>query len=90
MSEDLEPLQDPTEAKDPLKAMTDNDLTSMEESHAFACPYCGENNSLFIDSSGGRRQQFTSDCEVCCQPIAITMMVEDSAVVEFSAEQESN
>lgn len=39
---------------------------------AFACPYCGETNELFIDP-GESGQTLTADCRVCCQPIEISL-----------------
>lgn len=33
-----------------------------------ACPFCGENDELFIDLGGGREQVYTEDCAVCCRP----------------------
>jgi hypothetical protein len=43
----------------------------IESDHEFGCPYCGAPNSLRVDASGGRRQDFVTDCEVCCRPIEI-------------------
>jgi Cysteine-rich CPXCG len=34
----------------------------------FMCAYCFENNSTFIDPSGGEYQRYIEDCQVCCQP----------------------
>ena len=33
-----------------------------------ACPYCGAPNEIALDPSGGRRQDYVEDCQVCCQP----------------------
>jgi hypothetical protein len=33
-----------------------------------ACPFCGEEEELYVDSGGGRRQTYTEDCPVCCRP----------------------
>ena len=33
-----------------------------------ACPYCGEENCIFIDESGGEHQTYIEDCQVCCKP----------------------
>lgn len=32
------------------------------------CPYCGEVVEVYIDESGGSRQNYVEDCPVCCQP----------------------
>jgi cysteine-rich CPXCG protein len=34
----------------------------------FTCAYCLEQNSVFIDPSGGSNQHYVEDCQVCCQP----------------------
>ena len=34
----------------------------------FQCAYCGEWNDTDVDASGGGSQQYTEDCQVCCQP----------------------
>lgn len=35
-----------------------------------SCPYCGEPLELLVDPSAGD-QQYTEDCQVCCQPMVI-------------------
>jgi hypothetical protein len=35
---------------------------------SLACPFCGEEEELYVDSGGGRRQTYTEDCPVCCRP----------------------
>jgi hypothetical protein len=57
----------------------------------YGCAFCGEDNELFLDESGGRRQTFTEDCAVCCRPNLITLTFDDDgdAVVEVSQEYEA-
>jgi len=33
-----------------------------------ACPYCGEDNTIFIDESAGDEQNYVEDCQICCKP----------------------
>ena len=33
-----------------------------------ACPFCGEEDELFVDPGGGEHQSYTEDCAVCCRP----------------------
>jgi transcription elongation factor Elf1 len=33
-----------------------------------ACPFCGEEEDVFVDVGGGRSQTYTEDCPVCCRP----------------------
>ena len=56
----------------------------------YSCAFCGEENELFLDASGGRRQTFTEDCTVCCRPNLITLVFEGDhvrleAVQEYEA-----
>jgi len=34
----------------------------------FQCAGCGEWNETVVDQSGGRRQSYVEDCQVCCKP----------------------
>lgn len=51
--------------------------------HFFQCPYCWENISMLLDPSGS--QTYVEDCEVCCNPIAITAVFSNGALEQFSA-----
>jgi transcription elongation factor Elf1 len=33
-----------------------------------SCPFCGEEEELFVDTGGSERQTYTEDCAVCCRP----------------------
>ena len=35
---------------------------------SIACPYCGEENTVFVDESAGAQQSYVEDCQVCCKP----------------------
>lgn len=60
----------------------------MNPSIEFPCPTCGQMNLLPVDLSGGRRQVFTTDCEVCCRPIRITLFLDDDGTPVVDAEAE--
>lgn len=56
----------------------------------YSCAFCGEDNDVLVDPSGGRRQTFTEDCTVCCRPNLITLVFEGTdvrleAVQEYEA-----
>ena len=55
------------------------------EEHFFQCPYCWEQVSMLLDVSVGR-QKYIEDCEVCCNPIEVTVSFEDAELTLFSAE----
>lgn len=42
------------------------------------CPYCSERFCLLIDGSE-QQQEYVEDCQVCCQPIVITVELTDAA-----------
>lgn len=60
----------------------------MNDEIVFYCPYCAQPNSLAVDPSGGRQQTFTTDCEVCCRPIRITLRLDGEGEPMIDAEAE--
>jgi transcription elongation factor Elf1 len=32
------------------------------------CPFCGEEEEVFVDLGGGQSQVYSEDCAVCCRP----------------------
>jgi cysteine-rich CPXCG protein len=54
----------------------------------YGCAFCGEENDLTVDPSGGRRQTFTEDCTVCCRPNLITLTLDEEGDVEIEVTQE--
>jgi Cysteine-rich CPXCG len=54
----------------------------------YECAFCGEENEILVDVSGGRRQSFTEDCTVCCRPNLITLVVDEDGDVELEVTQE--
>jgi cysteine-rich CPXCG protein len=43
----------------------------------YQCAGCGEWNETFVDPSGGRRQQYVEDCQVCCRPNVLQAVYDD-------------
>ena len=57
----------------------------------YQCAACGEWNETSVDSSGGRKQQYVEDCQVCCKPNLLTVTWDsDSADFRIHAELESS
>ncbi|MDT0293514.1 CPXCG motif-containing cysteine-rich protein [Mesonia ostreae] len=52
--------------------------------HFFQCPHCWEEISMLLDRSVN--QTYIEDCEVCCNPIEITVKFEGENLVEFRTE----
>lgn len=56
----------------------------------FQCAGCGEWIETTVDESGGSRQQYVEDCQVCCQPNVLNIHWDISAqAYTISAELES-
>ena len=53
------------------------------EEHFFQCPYCWETISMLLDHSVS--QTYIEDCEVCCNPIEITVQFEAQQLTAFTA-----
>ncbi len=51
----------------------------------FQCPYCWEEISMLLDTSVAQ-QQYIEDCETCCNPIEISLRIEEGEIEEFRAE----
>ncbi len=59
----------------------------LESDQELNCPYCAEVISLRVDSTGGKRQFFVTDCEVCCRPIDIEIEVESDGYIQLTAKR---
>lgn len=49
----------------------------------FKCPYCFERISMILDVSVPGEQTYIEDCEVCCHPIQICYVAENSKAKKF-------
>lgn len=52
------------------------------------CPYCGELITLLIDPSS-ENQDYIEDCEVCCRPIRIGVLVSLDGSIQLSLASDS-
>lgn len=50
---------------------------AMELETTFVCAYCFSENEVTVDASGGLSQKYTEDCQVCCRPNRLTIIVEE-------------
>lgn len=53
--------------------------------HYFTCPYCWENISMLLDNSISK-QTYIEDCEVCCNPIQISIHFKNSELTVFQVD----
>ncbi|WP_194765993.1 CPXCG motif-containing cysteine-rich protein [Tamlana sp. I1] len=52
--------------------------------HSFSCPYCWQNVSMLLDSSISN-QNYIEDCEVCCNPIQVSLKFNNTQLIDFQA-----
>ena len=55
------------------------------EEHFFQCPYCWEDISMLVDYSISN-QNYIEDCESCCNPIQLDVVIENNEITSFQAE----
>jgi Cysteine-rich CPXCG len=70
------------DAKYGLEPVVDVESTAVDSSLAAEffvvhCPYCGEAFETGVDTSAGSCT-YVEDCQVCCQPIDLTLRVDDN------------
>lgn len=54
------------------------------EEYFFQCPYCWEEISMLIDVSL-ESQCYIEDCEICCNPIEISVTTDNLEISSFNA-----
>ncbi len=52
------------------------------------CPYCGEPISIVIDHSLGE-QEYVEDCEVCCRPLVLDVVIDADGHAAVTARYEN-
>ena len=52
--------------------------------HFFQCPHCWETISMLFDTSINN-QDYIEDCEVCCNPIKINAVFNNSELISLNA-----
>ena len=51
------------------------------------CPWCGETVSITLDPYGGSVQEYTEDCEVCCNPWRVIVRFDESGAADVTIDQ---
>lgn len=59
----------------------------MLEATVIHCPYCGEPIEILLDGSAGP-QQYIEDCQVCCQPIVLSVSLDEDGEPSVYAARE--
>lgn len=59
----------------------------MLSTESLTCPWCDAPITVVVDASAGE-QTYVEDCEVCCQPLTITLHIGvDGELLGVDAEQ---
>ncbi len=53
----------------------------MDFTATYVCPYCGEENELFVEPEDGSEQTLTEDCAVCSRPIEVRVRIVDDEII---------
>lgn len=61
-----------------------SDTTSLDSWLELPCPYCGETSGFSVDQTDPTRV-FVEDCQVCCQPIQVTVRVNSKGNVRLES-----
>jgi hypothetical protein len=67
----LEPVFEPNQSEGAGAGEAGTQLVSV------SCPYCGEAFDTLVDVSAGSAS-YIEDCQVCCQPIEMSLTVDDA------------
>ena len=62
--------------------------TSPTDSQTIQCPYCGEQLEVALDWSI-RRQEYVEDCQVCCQPMTLTVTIDNDQIPAIEVRTEA-
>ncbi len=49
----------------------------MEIEATFVCMYCLQVNTIMVDSTAGLEQEYVEDCQVCCKPNKIVVVIDE-------------
>lgn len=56
-----------------------------DDSATFDCAFCGEINETSVDVSGGSRQIYVEDCQVCCRPNLLSIQFDAEGTARITA-----
>lgn len=49
----------------------------MEIEATFVCMYCLQVNTIMVDSTAGLEQEYVEDCQVCCKPNKLVIVIDE-------------
>ena len=63
-------------------------MTNEVSTKTISCPYCGEQIDILVDGSLPE-QEYVEDCQVCCRPILLSVMIDADGDVAVVARSEN-
>lgn len=63
-------------------------MTNEISTKTIGCPYCGETIEILVDQSLPD-QEYVEDCQVCCRPIVLNVLIDMQGDVSVSARSEN-
>lgn len=60
---------------------------ALQEECFLDCPYCGEPISVLVDCSVDE-QSYIEDCQVCCRPISLHVVVDEDGLPDVYAQRD--
>jgi hypothetical protein len=57
----------------------------VQSSESVQCPFCGQTFELVVDTSVAS-QRLTTDCEICCRPLEISVECEPGEVLSLEVQ----
>ena len=61
----------------------------LEENYFLACPWCLEHFQVRVDRVAGTTS-YTEDCEVCCHPVSIDVVINDGLLTRIEGRREND
>ncbi|MGF1536283.1 MAG: CPXCG motif-containing cysteine-rich protein [Elainellaceae cyanobacterium] len=52
----------------------------MQTTADYTCAFCGESSTTFVDLTGGFQQSYIEDCQVCCRPNVLYVVVDEETL----------
>ena len=59
----------------------------MDEATTVICPYCGQPNEIALDWGGASHQEYEEDCQVCCRPWLVKVLLIHDGHVEVTLDR---
>jgi hypothetical protein len=51
----------------------------MEIEASYVCAYCLQINTIMVDITEGVEQEYIEDCQICCRPNALSIIVDEES-----------